>query len=461
MTKNILFLTIDGLRSDKFFGDTKTSHTPFMDSLRKQGTYFEQAVSCADGTTLSLNAIFSGYFPFRTGTRAGEVQMNKSNFLYVLKNSGYHIYGITHDLSSLARLRFNIENRIKSFYCAPPKIQRLDEGTGKLIVDLLTKEKMKEPWFCYLHPMDLHDPLIVPENFTANKFGNNKYEKVLSSIDVWIKRIFEEIDLDNTLVVITADHGSIIPEGDVGFSDFEPSFDKGLKIGKKVMPSSTHKYGAKMITGIKNKIREKRLKKANEGLTSYQKRSRLPYFRLTLFDEAIRIPLLFIGKNIPKNKIVSSQVCNLDIFPTLLDLVNIHDNVRRDGRNLADVFSGKKIQENNIFLHTILYDEKSVHDKIGIRTSHYKYFRQARSKSEKINLYDLHQDPSENNNIANENPEIILEMEEVLREMTQDSIIENMDSMNDEQLKKIQDELRLLGYKKSKLSHDGSCFILS
>ena len=40
-------------------------------------------------------------------------------------------------------------------------------------------------------------------------------------------------------------------------------------------------------------------------------------------------------------------------------------------------------------------------------------------------------------------------MEEVLREMTQDSIIENMDSMNDEQLKKIQDELRLLGYKKT------------
>ena len=170
---------------------------------------------------------------------------------------------------------------------------------------------------------------------------------------------------------------------------------------------------------------------------------------MTLFDEAIRIPLLFIGKNIPKNKIVSSQVCNLDIFPTLLDLVNIHDNVRRDGRNLADVFSGKKIQENNIFLHTIPYDEKSIHDKIGIRTSHYKYFRQARSKSEKINLYDLHKDPSENNNIANENPEIILEMEEVLREMTQDSIIENMDSMNDEQLKKIQDELRLLGYKKT------------
>ena len=65
MTKNILFLTIDGLRSDKFFGDTKTSHTPFMDSLRKQGTYFEQAVSCADGTTLSLNAIFSAFLPLK------------------------------------------------------------------------------------------------------------------------------------------------------------------------------------------------------------------------------------------------------------------------------------------------------------------------------------------------------------------------------------------------------------
>jgi len=86
MATNILFLTIDGLRADKFHGETKTAKTPRLDSIIKNGTYFNQAISCADGTTLSLNTIFSGMFPFRTGTRAKEVQMHKSNYVHLLKN---------------------------------------------------------------------------------------------------------------------------------------------------------------------------------------------------------------------------------------------------------------------------------------------------------------------------------------------------------------------------------------
>ena len=64
MRPNILFLTLDGLRADKFTGKTKTAITPNLDSLLKKGTYFNQAISCADGTVLALNAMLSGIFPF-------------------------------------------------------------------------------------------------------------------------------------------------------------------------------------------------------------------------------------------------------------------------------------------------------------------------------------------------------------------------------------------------------------
>ena len=101
MYNNILFLTLDGLRADKFTGKTKTAITPNLDSLLKKGTYFDQAISCADGTTLSLNAILNGMFPFRTGTRAKEVQIISSNFIHILKNNGFHIYGVIPNLTSL------------------------------------------------------------------------------------------------------------------------------------------------------------------------------------------------------------------------------------------------------------------------------------------------------------------------------------------------------------------------
>ena len=449
MNENILFITIDGLRADKFYGKSKTAKTPFLDSLRKQGTYFKQSISCADGTTLALNSTFSSLFPFRTGTRAKEVQMNQSNYIHLLKNQGYNIYGLVPNLTSLARLRFNFKNNVNSFKGTPPEIERLNDGTGQKILDLFTKIKMKEPWFCYLHPLDLHDPLIIPENFDDDKFGHSKYEKIFSSIDIWLEKIFAHIDKSNTLIIITADHGSIIPEGDLEYSDFEPEFKTELKVGKKLMPQSTHKFGAKVIVGIRDRIRDSRLKKANEGLTPYQKRSRLPFFRLTLFDEAIRTPLLFLGKDIPKDKIISEQISNLDVFPTILEKIGITDNLRRDGRSLIPYFNNIKMNETEVYLHTIPYDEKSIHDKVGIRTSQYKYFRHARNSLENINLYNLQMDPYENENIASNNPDVIKRMEAVLQELTENSTIENMDDMDDERLEKIQDELRLLGYKKT------------
>ena len=449
MRPNILFLTLDGLRADKFTGKTKTAITPNLDSLLKKGTYFNQAISCADGTVLALNAMLSGIFPFRTGTRAKEVQMNRSNYIHILKNNGYHIYGIIPDLTILSRFRFNFENSVNSFKGKPPNIERLWEGTGQKILNLFEPKKMKEPWFCYIHPNDLHDPVIVPEEYNDKKFGNSKYEKVLSSMDRWVGDIVKHIDLDKTLIVITADHGSIIPEGDLEYVDFEPEFKTGLNIGKKLMPDSTHKIGAKMFVGVRNRIRDSRLKKANEGLTPYQKRSRLPHFRLTLFDEAVRIPLLFVGKNIPGDKQISQQVTNVDIFPTILDELELSDNLQRDGRSLVPYFRGNNMKEREVYLHTIPYVEKSIDDKVGIRTSKYKYFRHARDSSENVNLYDLMQDPQENSNIASKNPEIVKEMELVLEELTKNETIESMDDVDDKRLEKIQDELRLLGYKKT------------
>ena len=47
MKPNILFLLIDSLRADKCFGDKKTSITPNLDSLIKNGTYFSQTICSA------------------------------------------------------------------------------------------------------------------------------------------------------------------------------------------------------------------------------------------------------------------------------------------------------------------------------------------------------------------------------------------------------------------------------
>ena len=454
MKKNVFFLTIDGLRADKFEGNDKSAITPNLDSLRKKGSYFSQAISCADGTTLSLNAMFTSKFPFRTGTRAEKIILEDNNYFDIIKKSEYHIYGFVPDTLAFSKFLNYCENDNAGYYYTRNRrllnFEGILEGLGEKMIDFLSSNKMKEPWFFFTHTIDLHFPLVVPEEFNDEKFGKSKYEKILSSIDEWIGQTIKKIDFSNTLIILTADHGSIIPEGDVGYTDLEPEMKTELKIGKKIMPKSTHKFGAKMIMGVKNRIRDSRLKQANKGLTAYQIRSRLPYFRLTLFDEAIRVPLLFVSDNISANRI-SQQVTNVDIFPTILDIIGIDYSIPkdRDGRSLVPFFSSQKIEEKSVYLHTIPYVEKSIHDKVGIRTSKYKYFRHARQSKENVSLYDLENDPQENNNIASDNLEIVKEMEEILGHYTRNSNVETNSKIDSKRLSKIQDELRLLGYKKT------------
>ena len=61
MKPNILFLCIDALRADRCYGNEKTSKTPNIDFLIKQGTYFNSAFSSSDGTPVSFSSMFTGY----------------------------------------------------------------------------------------------------------------------------------------------------------------------------------------------------------------------------------------------------------------------------------------------------------------------------------------------------------------------------------------------------------------
>ena len=453
MKPNIFFLNLDSIRSDKFTGETKTAITPNLDKLLKKGTYFSQCVSSGDGTVISLNALFNAQFPFRIGTRAETLIFKNNNCFEILKKSGYKIYGFVPNFFAFTKFLNFCENENAGFRHIRQRnkveLEGILDGVGKKMIELLDSNQMKEPWFFYIHAEDLHFPYAVPKEFDSEKFGENPYERILSALDQWIGNILEKIDTSNTLIIISGDHGHLIPFENKGTRDFEPEFKTGLNMGKKLMPHSTHKIGAKMFVGLRNKIRDSRLKKANEGLTPYQKRSRLPHFRLSLFDEVIRIPLLFIAKNIPEDKQLSQQISNVDIFPTILDILEFSDNSQRDGRSLVPYFKGDNMEEREVYLHTIPYVEKSVDDKVGIRTSKYKYFRYARESSEKINLYDLSKDPQENNNIASENPAIVKEMEAILEGLTKNATIESMDDVDDKRLERIQDELRLLGYKKT------------
>ena len=468
MKPNILFFTLDSVRADKFHGNNKTSITPNLDALVKKGSYFTQAVSSTDATILSLCGYFNSSFPFKiNNNRTWKIILKKNNNLEILKKNGYHIFGTFPDLSSYDALSEFCENEDKVFYPSDKKakdvdfsrIKNFNNSISKKIINFLESNTIQEPWFYYIHSLDLHPHFVtVPKEFDDEKFGKNKYERVISSMDTWLQNIINKIDLSKTLVVITADHGVPLPINEQGYSYFEPKFETEVKIGKKIMPRSTHKIGTKMIVTLRNKIRDSRLKKVNKGSSPYEIRSRLPYVTLSIFDEAIRIPLLFVGYNTPNRKIISQQVSGVDIFPTIFEIVGIDYTQKTDGRSLVPLFKDMEFEEKPIYLHTNPHTEITSDDKIGLRTPKFKYFRLVDGIQDKnvedVYLYDLKNDPFENNNLAKRNPNKVKEMESILQTMSKipESSTNEADTrkelseLTEEELKTIELELKNLGY---------------
>ncbi|MDA1124895.1 MAG: sulfatase-like hydrolase/transferase [Crenarchaeota archaeon] len=99
MKPNILFIVIDGLRADKCHGETKTSLTPNIDSLIKNGIYFTQAISSSDATFTCIGSIFSAKYPLKNGLTTFSNHSKAKVFFDSLKDFDYNVYATAPDVS--------------------------------------------------------------------------------------------------------------------------------------------------------------------------------------------------------------------------------------------------------------------------------------------------------------------------------------------------------------------------
>lgn len=448
MKKNIVFFLIDGLRYDQIYGKFKESFTPNIDSLIDKGQFFINSFSSADGTVLSLNTIFNSVFSCKTNNRARKIILEENNLFDILKKSNYNILGLVPKMKIYDPLTEIFEND-DTTYDWIEKNESLQTILSKKIIKLLKKRNKILPSFTYLHILDLH-PLRegnIPkgiERFNDEKFGNSNYAKTVSSIDSVIGMILKNIDLSNTIVIITSDHGERIPFENLRNSDLEPRF-RSKKIGKRILPKQTHKILGKILSKVSKFIKEKEIKKKSLNLNNYQKRSRDPYFTLSLFDELLHVPLLFVGVDITKN-INSNFIRHVDLYPTILDLLGLEYNLKRiDGISFFPFSNSINIEEMVSYLHTMPYEKPHSTDSVGIRTQKYKYFRSESSKNENVHLYDLENDPFENNNIIKNNFQLKNKFEKLIKHIEEEKSNEKSEFSVEEEAM-ISEELKKLGY---------------
>ena len=447
MKPNVLLIVIDGLRSDKCFGNKKTSKTPNIDSLIKNGTYFTQAISSSDGTRTCVGSILTAQYPFQSGLTTFHNHKKSTKFFNLFKKQNYFLFATVPDVDLWQTLTTNFDGTDM----IPKPYEYLFGGTGDKILKRLENLKNTQPWIYYIHIMDLHRSVnfSIPDDFKNNEFGTNDYEKMVSGIDHWIGKFLQKIELDNTLVVITSDHGEFIPISNINHEiTYIPSLIKiGQKI-KKFLPLYFHNFGLSVFLKIRDflvPIRKffLKLKYSTEEIRTLNIRG--TKMNWELYDEVLRIPLLFSGCGIP-SKLIDSQVRQIDIFPTITSIVSlpeIEENI--EGIDLFPFINGKTMNDEPALIENQMlepYDDDIV---IGIRTRNHKYFRDISNKNKKIFLFDLENDPEEKINIATKNPEIVQQMENLLIKHRKNEK-NSPNEYDEDEVSKIKEELKKMGY---------------
>jgi arylsulfatase A-like enzyme len=391
---NIVLIGIDSLRADHMscYGYHRLT-TPHIDRFAGEGTLFERTYSTHIPTTSAYASMLTGLDCFSTQVVAlrhkGGLRTDIKTLAEILKEEGYNTtsVGFTGNPSSRGfdnYLAYEAWGTWNEGRC--PKAQNLNEVTLPEITRLAAAD---EPFFLFLRHMDPHAPYLPPEPYERIFYHGNEcdpenksmapvmafkpfrdffaswlppgitdkeyviaqYDGAIAYMDACIQSIFTALAvhgiLDETIVVVNGDHGETLYDHDCWFD--------------------------------------------HHGL----------------YDATLHVPLIIrYPRHIPAGKRVSGFNQHKDLLPTLLALAEIETSIDFDGRSLLPLIEGTIPSYESEFYIT----ECTWMRKHGWRTPHWKLIIALEPDfhfKPEVELYNLVEDPAENNNVADTEPEMV------------------------------------------------------
>jgi len=364
---NILIYLIDALRPDHlpFFGYEKNT-APYMTEFAKDSVLFKNAYAQSSWTRPSVGALFTGLYPFQHQaiTLKSGLAAELQTMAELLGNNDFYTIGI----SSNAGIKqfFNFHQGFTFFKYH----SNLDGGQAEMLNTYAFDQLQlkRAPYFLYLHTMEPHRPYMLKEEFLpppvkegrrvsvgdpdAPRYTVN-LNQVLSHYDASITQndkafgdLMEEMKrldvYDSTLIILMSDHGEEFYE------------HGGFAHGNK------------------------------------------------LYQESIKH--LFIVK-LPQQKnagtVISENVQEIDIFPTILDLVGLPVPSYCAGKSLRQILLDPDAVESP-FHREIFVETGNELRKKAIIDGHWKLIHTGKAWTEDLHNYELFNlkvDPGERMNL--------------------------------------------------------------
>jgi glucan phosphoethanolaminetransferase (alkaline phosphatase superfamily) len=220
--KNVIIIIVDDLRAENMslYGYTRPT-SPFLQQL-----YQERKLQRVDYAFSTSAASFPGIFSILRSKPSFDLARTNFSISELLRDQGYKVnYILAGDHTNWYDMKYFYGKSIDLYYDGRQSERYvcddllLFEGLGKV------KPYVDTPSFFYIHMMSVHYAgLKHPEFVKWTPAGieedslpyRNNYDNGILQADNYISKIFQELKqkgyLDNSIVVITGDHGESLGE---------------------------------------------------------------------------------------------------------------------------------------------------------------------------------------------------------------------------------------------------------
>lgn len=424
----------------------KAIKTPNIDKLAKNGTVFETAVTNTPVCTPARSSLLTGQYcrtctglidnkHAHNGPFLDRKRLVDPSIAEELKKIGYstaligkwHVYTQPNLLGFDYALYPEIEHKYKGQTYYENKgngftVESFSNDYEVGILDKYIKEQKEEPFFLFYNISLPHQPILegMPDKYT------DLYDRkqVLLRNNVWQNGEMANSDFWFRVYCYSDFFWDWLENPDkVDYSKYPLS-----KEGFNLEDLTALYYGAigcvddtvgKMMEMLKRNEMDNNtiivfVSDHGDNLGSHHM-----FNKDELIEESIRIPLIFYyPRKIEKQKNTDRITQIIDIFPTIIDMIDGDIPKSVQGQSLKLLLTGEKtvLDKNHAFIETPSH-------KIGIRTPKYKFGMKINEQTKEITndnfcLYDIENDPYELNNLnaRQEHESIRDELKEMLLE---------------------------------------------
>ncbi len=352
---NVLLVTLDTTRADRLgvYGFDEVD-TPVIDGLAARGVTFMRAYASTPLTLPSHTSLFTGTHPPYHGVRDNGAHIAPEGLQTLAESfqqAGYRTGAFVGAfvLDSRWGLAQGFDRYFDEFELPRQRMISLStvQRSGSEVVDTAlawAREDDTTPFFMWVHLYDPHTPYDPPEPFRS-RYADQPYVGEIAWTDSVVGRLTSWLDdsgrSDDTYVVVAADHGESL--GEHGENE--------------------------------------------HGLLLYESAIRVPLIIATPFDEP---------QGIQRQELVSL----IDVMPTVLELTGLEVPEEVHGRSLVPLFTNDAEVEGRP--DERVYAE-TFYPRLHFGWSELQAILEPTHKliiSSEPELYDLLQDPEEQENLA-------------------------------------------------------------